>query len=86
MNECIEAPKFQYEDISYLQNIVKKDDRFITWDLHNGFQHVPVKTELQTYLGIQWKNNYYVWTCLPFGLNVSPYYFHKITREVVKYL
>lgn len=86
LNQCVEAPKFQYEDISYMKNIVKPGDHFITWDLHTGFHHIPVHESLQTYLGIKWRNNYYVWTVLPFGLNASPYYFCKITRAFVNHL
>lgn len=86
INQYIEAPKFQYEGISYLKNIVKPDDQFITWDLNSGFHHVEIHPSLQTYLGIKWRNKYYVWTVLPFGLNVSPYFFSKITRAVITYL
>lgn len=86
INQYIEAPKFQYEGISYLKNIVKPKDQFITWDLNSGFHHVNIHPSLQSYLGIKWRNNYYVWTVLPFGLNVSPYFFTKITRVVITYL
>lgn len=79
LNQCVEAPEFQYEDI----NIVKPGDHFITWDLHSGFHHIPVYESLQTYFGIKWRNNNYV---LPFGLNASPYYFCKITRAFVNHL
>lgn len=37
------------------------------------------------YLGFQWKNRYYAYTVLPFGLATSGYIFSKVTREIVKY-
>ncbi len=86
INASVTVPKFRYEDVSSLQHVVESHDFMITWDFKNGFHHVPIHTDFQDYLGICHRGRYYVWTVLPFGLNVSPYYFQKVTRTAITYL
>ncbi len=86
LNSHCSPPKFRYEDIENVCELVEPHDQLITLDLKNGFYHVPVKPAHRTYLGIQWKGRYYVFNVLPFGANFSPYYFCKILRYVVQHL
>lgn len=86
VNECCDTPKFRYEDISVLPNVVDNNDKLVTIDLKDGFFHVPVHNDYRTFLGFCWKNIYYVWNVLPFGLQSSPYFFCKTLRPVIEYL
>lgn len=76
VNTCCETPKFRYEDISTLPQVVQSD-KLVTLDLKDGFYHVPIHEDYRKYLGFCWKNKYYVWNVLLFGLQCSPYYFCK---------
>lgn len=86
LNKSCEPDSFKNEDIRTVKELIQPKDRMVTIDLENGFQHVPIKPEHRKYLGIQWRNSYFVWCTLPFGLNASPYFFNKTVRPVIKYL
>ena len=75
-----------YENIDTVLNIVEPEDKLITLDIKDGFFHVKVDPIYHKYLGFSFKNKYYVWCVLPFGLQHSPYYFCKILRPVVQHL
>lgn len=86
VNQFCEVPKFSNEDIRTVFDIIQPGDYMVTLDLKSAFQHIPVKKEDQTLLGVKFKDKYYVWQVLPFGAKVSPYYCHKVLRPVVSYL
>ena len=48
-------------------------------DLKSAFRMVPVRQEDWELLGIHWQNQYYIDTCLPFGLRSAPYLFNQFT-------
>lgn len=85
-NAICKPPKFVDEGIDTVISLLEKNDYLVTADIKNGFLHIPVHKAHQTYLGIKWKNVYYVWTTLPFGLNYSPYVFNKTVRPVIQFL
>lgn len=62
----IEPPKFSNEHINVISSIVQENDLFVTLDLKNGLYHVPIAEEHQTFLGFQWKKQYYCWEKAPF--------------------
>ena len=84
-SSCI-TPKFVYENIDSVLDLVEPGNQFISADLKNGFHHVFVRGEYRKYLGIYWRGAYYQWRVLPFGLSFSPYFFCKILKPVIQYL
>ena len=46
-------------------------------DLKSAFRIIPVRKQDWELLGIHWRNQYYVDTCLPFGLRSAPYLFNQ---------
>lgn len=86
VNSYSVTPKFRYEDISVLPQVVQKGDKLVTIDLKDGFFHVPVHPDFRKYLGFCWNNQFYVWNVLPFGLQSSPYFFCKVLRPVIEHL
>lgn len=86
VNDACTPPKFVYENIDSVLDIVEYQDNFVSVDLQNGFHHVLVKEEDRKFLGFSWQGIYYQWRVLPFGLNASPYFFCKILRPVAQYL
>ena len=83
LNSYCSPPSFKYEGIDTVCSLMKPGDVFCTFDLQNGFQHVNVHRDSREYLGIQWKNRYFILNVLPFGLGLSPFYFCKTLRPVV---
>lgn len=86
LNKYIHAPKFQYENIGSVSDVIEPQDHMVTLDLKNGFFHVKVAKGYRDYLGFQFQGLFYRWSVCPFGLNSSPYYFNKILRSVTAFL
>ena len=82
---CVSKP-FIYEDIRQVLDIAKPKDQIITCDIKNGFFHVRIHKDFTKYLGFRWRNIYYEWLVLPFGLKLSPFFFGKTLRPVVQWL
>ena len=51
-------------------------------DLKAAFRMVPVRREDWELLGIYWQDQYYVDTCLPFGLRSAPYLFNQFATAL----
>lgn len=86
LNSYMNVPKFQYEDIQTVTNLIQKDDLLITLDISNGFHHIQIAEQDRDKLGIFFKGHYYRWKVAPFGFAVSPLLFCKTVRPVVQYL
>ena len=86
VNIFIDTPYFKNEGIEVASQYINHKDVCVSFDLKNGYHHIPVHPEYQTYLGFKWNDEFYVWQVFPFGLSCSGYYFNKTVRCVVKYL
>ena len=51
-------------------------------DLKNAFHLIPVRQEDWNLLGIYWQNEYYIDTCLPFGLHSAPFLFNQLADAI----
>ncbi len=83
LNEHVFAPHFKYETLAELPEVLQPGDFMFTADLKSGYHHVDMREECWTYLGFEWRGRYYVFTQLPFGLNVACWAFTKLTRELL---
>ena len=86
INGSIVCPTFSQEGISAVQSSIQESEILMTLDIKDGFHHVPLAAEFSTYVGIQWRGQFYVWCVLCFGISIVPYYSHKVIRPVVQYL
>ena len=84
VNRSVRAPRFRFEGYRVLRTLMRDGDYMATIDLTSGFHHLEVRPSQQTYLGFEWRSQYYVWTVLPFGLSSSPSSFAKALRPVVQ--
>ena len=85
VNKYSIPPKFVYEDIISVTNLCEPKDKLVTIDIKSGFHHVNVFEPHTTYLGFKFENCYYKFTTLCFGLNASPYFFHKFIRCTIQH-
>ena len=51
-------------------------------DLKNAFCLIPVRQEDWNLLSIYWQNEYYIDTCLPFGLRSAPFLFNQLADTI----
>ena len=86
LNKYIVAPHFKMEDLRTATRLISPGDYIATIDLQDAYFAVPVHRTSQKYLTFKFQNNYFRFTCLPFGLCTSPYIFTKILKPVLKLL
>ena len=79
-----ETPKFSYSDINSVIELVKTEDHLVTLDIKSGFHHLKVNQDFTDYLGFCFEGVYYKFVVLVFGMNASPYFFHKTLRPLVE--
>ena len=92
VNKYLHLPKFKYENLRTVADIIDPDDFFITFDLSNGYHHVPIAPEHQTYLGFAWDfhtddgctTRYFIFSVLAFGLASACFAFTKFMRPFLK--
>jgi hypothetical protein len=48
------------------------------------FDHIDINEAYFQYLGLSWKDKYYVYTACPFGMSAAGLIFSKVVRELVR--
>ncbi|GFR84553.1 reverse transcriptase [Elysia marginata] len=86
LNKHLQSKAVLYEDIKEVLPLAKPGDQFVTRGIKNGFFHVGVHNDFTKYLGFCWRNIYYEWCVLPFGLKLSPWLFGKTLRPIAQWL
>ena len=89
VNQYLAKPKFKYEDLRSLSQVLQTNSWFFTWDLKSGYHHVDITAEHQQYLAFSWvfpngMHRYFTFTVLPFGLSTACFCFTKVLRPLVK--
>ena len=51
-------------------------------DLRNAFCLIPVRPEDWNLLGFQWRNQFCIDTCLPFGPRSAPFLFNQLANAI----
>ncbi len=86
VNKFLRVPSFSQGGIKEVVALIQPCDKLATIDLKDSFFHIGVQKEFTKFLGIKWQGQYYCWQVLPFGLAVSPFYFHKVLQPVKDFL
>ena len=80
INPHILKIKHKYEDATTARQMFEKGECIFSFDLKGAYHHISIFHEDTTYLGFKWKNEYYVYTVLPYGLYTIGYIFSKLVR------
>ena len=51
-------------------------------DLKNAFRLIPVRPDDWNLLGVCWRQQFYIDTCLPFGLRSAPHIFNELSTAI----
>ncbi|XP_057337594.1 uncharacterized protein LOC130675769 [Microplitis mediator] len=86
LNKFIAAPHFKMEDIRTVKNLLMLNDFMASIDLKDAYLLVPVAESSRKYLRFIFQGQIYQFTCLPFGLSISPYIFTKLMKPIVNFL
>ena len=87
INDSINAQDFtlsycSVDDAFAMVSALGKGTLMAKIDLKNAFRLIPVRPEDWNLLGIRWQNQYYIDTCLPFGLRSAPFLFNQLADAI----
>lgn len=74
------------EDLRTTTSLVFQNYHMVTLDLQDAYFLIPVHVHYRKYLRFKFKNKYYQFIVLPFGMCTCPYVFTKVFKPVISYL
>lgn len=84
LNKGVKKFKVKFDDLSKVQYCLPEGGYMAKFDLRAGYHQVKMKADASDLLGFKWKEKYYCFRVLPFGLCTGPAVFTKIFRVLVK--
>ena len=82
LNSFINAPHFKMEGIHTLKSLLQKEDWLVKIDLKDAYFSVPISKEQRKFLCFQFRDRFYQFNCLPFGLASAPWVFTKTLKPI----
>lgn len=79
VNKSIAPPKFTLHGARDAGEVVRNSEWLAALDLRHGYQQVAMEPNASRYLGARMGQETIISTVLPFGLNLSPYVFTRLT-------
>ncbi|CAI7889972.1 unnamed protein product [Closterium sp. NIES-53] len=84
VNEHLCIPKFKYEGLARVAELIQPNDWMLSVDLKSGYHHVDIHPTCWKYLGFQFEGNYYFFQSLPFGLAIAPFIFTQLIKQLAR--
>ena len=86
LNQFVRTEHFKMEGLHLLPDLLQPGDWMVKLDLKDAYLQVLIHQEHQPLLTLQWKENFYMFKCLPFGLSAAPRVFTKVFKPIVGFL
>lgn len=77
---------FKMEGIHLLRDLLLEGDWMVRLDLKDAYLAVPIFPPHRQFLQFQWRNAWYEFSALPFGLSFAPWCFTKLLKPVIQFL
>jgi len=84
LKQFLHVLTFNYEDLHVAALIFEKDEYLFKFDLKSGYHYVDIHPECYKFLGFQWRDVFYVFKVLPFGLSSACYLFTKLLWPLIR--
>ena len=78
------ASEVYFEGALEAAQVVRESNWLVALDLRHGYQQVAMAPEARRYLGARLGDQVLASTVLPFGLNISPYVFTRLTNFLAR--
>ena len=72
--------------ISKIRTLLPQEAYTVSIDLTDAYWHIPINRNFSPYLGFKLGRKGYQFKAMPFGLNIAPRIFTKLTESVVQQL
>lgn len=78
LNEFLADFPFVYEHLAMLADLVQPGDYAFSVDITDAYHHVEIHPAYRKFLGFQWRDKFYVFNVLPFGMKTSCWVFTRV--------
>jgi hypothetical protein len=82
---CRDLP-FSFENLSMLPRLADAAEPMFALDHTSGYVHVLLTADSETYFGLEWDGDYYVYRTLSFGWKASPFVYNTLSGAVAQFL
>ncbi|XP_046605016.1 uncharacterized protein LOC124297748 [Neodiprion virginianus] len=86
LNTFVITEHFKMEDRKTALRLISPQCFMATLDLKDAYYLIPLAKTHRKYIRFQLDQQYFEFTCLPFGLSVAPLVFTKIMKPVISHL
>lgn len=86
LNCFIPTSHFKLDDYRTAIKLITKNCYLAKIDLQDAYFLLPIHKNYRKYLRFKFQNQLFEFNCLPFGLNIAPYIFTKLMKEVARHL
>ena len=86
LNQHIECPTFRMTTVRDVKAVIPPHAFTTSIDLKDAYWHIPVKPYYRKFLGFSLGGRKYRFRAMPFGLNIAPRIFTKLTKPILKEL
>ncbi|GJP50719.1 hypothetical protein CLOM_g9864 [Closterium sp. NIES-68] len=84
VNSFLSVPRFRYEGLTRVPDLVQEGDWLFTIDLKSGYHHVDIHPAFWRFLGFSLQGQDYQFLSLPFGLATAPFVFTQLIKQLSK--
>jgi hypothetical protein len=71
VNQHLGKKVFKLEGLKDLAGMAERGDHAMSYGIMSGYHHVDLHLRYRTFVGFKWEGQYFVYSCLPFGLSTS---------------
>ena len=82
VNSYLVIPKFRYEGLPRVAELIRRGDWMFTIDLKSGYHHVDMHPSARPFLGFHFARKTYTFNSLPFGLATAPFVFTQVIKQL----
>ena len=86
LNRYISRPRFKMTTVEQVRQVLPAGAWTISLDLSEAYYHVPIHPDFRKFLGFRLGTQKYRFRALPFGLNIAPGVFTRLTNVIVSCL
>ena len=81
LKKFIQGDKLQMLTILQIRTLLPQVAYTVSIDLTDAYWHLPINRHFSPYLGFKLGKKAYLLRAMPFGLNIAPKIFMKITKQ-----
>ena len=86
LNKSIKCPTFRMTTLQDVRRLLPAGSFMTSIDLKDAYWHVPIHKSFRKYLGFRLGRRKCQFRVLPFGLNIAPRVFTKLTKPILREL